>query len=164
MQYDDGIEFFSINEEEYVNEIRFDGATRVSSLTFIPKHVFDKYLKEEQIESNSSGDILLIATAKEHVYFLENLHLKGQAGIRSLKIQLSENGGRLKIISFKAGKELFKSEKEEDISTSSLLVAASTEGHIGIWSVEDFLDQALEEPNEEGNVLVEPTVTKDLGL
>jgi len=91
---------------------------------------------------------------------IENMHIKASVQIKTLKLNL----GRLKLMLFRAGKELYRSEKEEDMSTSSLLVISSTEGKLGIWSIEDFLDQALEEPNEHGVIEIEPTCSADLGM
>ena len=72
-------------------------------MAVIPGHVYDKYLRDENIQSTSEGDVILVATNKEFMYFIENLHIKASAKIKTLKFSL----GRLKIVSFKAGKELY---------------------------------------------------------
>lgn len=51
---------------------------------------------------------------------------------------------------FIAGEKLeAKDDDELDISTSSLVLALSTEGYLAYWAIEDFLDQVFDEDEGE---------------
>lgn len=57
-------------------------------MAFIPGHVYDKYLREEKREKSSEGDVVLVSTNKEHLYMIENMHIKAQVQIKTLKLNL----------------------------------------------------------------------------